>query len=152
MCSHKQRSTQWDAEKAKRSQVNHQRSKDQHMPRKKRGKLHKQTNKHKPIEEKVVTKELQKEWEELRETYELFRHDALIPTATNRWTSGQTLYEAYGLYCKALNIPNYMTIKKLGTLLRENFVMKHRIINLYGCVVRDDLFVREEDVIKIAEA
>jgi hypothetical protein len=121
------------------------------MLRKPRGKLHPSRLKHKKIEEKVVTPALQEEWRQLRESYELFRHDALIPTAKNRWTSSNTIFEAYNMYCRALGIPNFMTIKKLGTLLRENFVKRHQRVIYYGCVIREDLFVREDDVIKIKQ-
>jgi hypothetical protein len=120
-------------------------------PKKPRGKLHKRHERDKPIEEKVVTKAIQEEWQRLREAYELFRQDALIPTARNQWTSAAAILEAFDLYCTALGIPNRMTPKKLGTLLRENFVMTHRTTNLYGCIIRPGLFVREADVVRISE-
>jgi hypothetical protein len=118
-------------------------------PRKPRGTLHKVSKRHLPIEKKVVTKEVQEEWIKLREVYELFRQDALIPTAKHQWTSATALLEAYDLYCKALGLSNKMTPKKLGTLLRENFVKIHRSTNYYGCILRPGLFVKEDDVVKI---
>jgi hypothetical protein len=120
--------------------------------KKRRGKLHTPHNKHLPIEAKIATPALRKDWEDLRQIYELYRADALIPRARNKWTSIKKLLEAYDMYCTAINVPNRATVWKLGTLLRENFVMRrHDGTTQYGCSIREDLFVREDDVIKVQE-
>ena len=109
-------------------------------------------NKKVPHEESLVSPSVRAAWEQCRKDYELFRSDALIPTANIHWTSYRTIYNAYKLYCRALGIPALISDQRLGILLKENFMFRSKPLHQFGCVIRKDLFIKEEDEIKIMGA
>ncbi len=108
-------------------------------------------NKKLPHEESILTPAARAIWDQCRKDYELFRQDALVPTANIHWTPYRTIYNAYKLYCRALGIPVCISDQKLGILLKENFMFQRKEVHRFGCVIRKDLFVKEEDEITITE-
>jgi hypothetical protein len=110
-----------------------------------KGPLTKRSNMKKKREDVVTTKAAKRNWATFREQYGPFMQDVLMPRAKHEFTSYDKIYSAYLLYCKAVGWVPAIPRTALGILLRENFIRTSVNVVRFGCVIRQGIFVNDDE-------